>query len=239
MYWDFSWLNKRIKSTNTGWDYSSLVNKAISKSQSMLDMGTGGGEFLLSLPQLPAYTVATEAYKPNLSIAKTNLSSVGVDVAFVNDDSELPVDSDTFDLIINRHESYKPREVARILSSGGYFLTQQVGNFDNRELNRAFADNSRESSNWNLNIACRQLTAAGFDIIEKSEEFLRCDFLDIASIVYYLKGISWQIPGLNLESNDIQEKLYEIYKVIKQYGSFPTLEHRFYLKARINQAFAT
>lgn len=39
----------------------------------------------------------------------------------------MPFGDGRFDLVLNRHESFHPVEVARVLRPGGVFLTQQVG----------------------------------------------------------------------------------------------------------------
>lgn len=46
--WDFSYLGNtgRLQEFPLRWNYYNLVEQAISQSESMLDMGTGGGEFL-------------------------------------------------------------------------------------------------------------------------------------------------------------------------------------------------
>ncbi len=230
--WDFSWLDKRITTTSPTWDYRQEVINAIQHSTAMLDMGTGGGEFLLSLPCLPIQTKATEGYKPNVEVARENLSKVGIEVFYFDEDNRLPFNDNNFDLIINRHESFDEIEIKRILKPEGTFLTQQVGNFDNRELNRLFADASREDANWTLKIAEDKLEKAGFRVIEKFEEFLPCTFLDISSIIYYLNIISWQIPGLDLKSDRAIESFVRIKKIFDKVGRIDTLEHRFFIKAQ-------
>ncbi len=70
----------------------------------MLDMGTGGGEFLSSLAPFPPYTCATEAYPPNVPIAKARLEPLGIEVFQISEDNFLPIPDNTLDLVINRHE---------------------------------------------------------------------------------------------------------------------------------------
>ena len=53
----------------------------------MLDMGTGGGEFLFSLHPLPKTVYATEGYKPNVPIARQRLEPLGVKVVYFEEDS--------------------------------------------------------------------------------------------------------------------------------------------------------
>jgi hypothetical protein len=47
--WDFSYLDGRWKSESLSWNYSHLVNKYRRSTDILLDMGTGGGEFILKL----------------------------------------------------------------------------------------------------------------------------------------------------------------------------------------------
>jgi SAM-dependent methyltransferase len=123
--WDFSYLRDRmIDDTNTlPWEYNTEVAAALQTARSMLDMGTGGGEFLASLPSLPPITCATEGYKPNVPIARQRLEPLGVTVNEIETDQQLAFEDDYFDLIINRHASYAPQEVYRILRPGGLFIT--------------------------------------------------------------------------------------------------------------------
>ena len=62
------------------WGYRGMVQKRMKGIDSMLDMGTGGGEFLASLKDLPAKTYATESYVPNILIATARLEPLGVKV---------------------------------------------------------------------------------------------------------------------------------------------------------------
>ena len=134
--WDFSYLKDRYLEKKTSWNYEKYIESYIKKCLSLLDMGTGGGEFLRSLKLiLPDNTVATEGYKPNIEIARKNLSDLNIEVIEKNDDANLPFKDNSFDLIINRHESYFPKEIRRILKPNGCFITQQVGEQNNIELN--------------------------------------------------------------------------------------------------------
>ena len=90
-------------------------------------MGTGGGELLSELIPLPRHACATEGYELNLPVATKKLEPLGVKVFQYEKDDDLPFKDEEFELIINRHESYSPKEVCRILELGGYFITQQVG----------------------------------------------------------------------------------------------------------------
>ncbi|RDW17420.1 hypothetical protein CWR45_12395 [Oceanobacillus chungangensis] len=78
---------------------------------------------------LPRSIVATEAYVPNVTIAKARLEPLRVKVIQIEDDEDTnhPFEDGQFDLIINRHEYYPPKENNLC---NGLFITQQVGGLD-------------------------------------------------------------------------------------------------------------
>jgi len=58
--WDFSYITDRIYEENTPWNYIQLIKKYLKNANSLLDLGTGGGEKLHELKDLfPSKTVAT------------------------------------------------------------------------------------------------------------------------------------------------------------------------------------
>lgn len=78
--WDFSYLDGRRTEVALPWDYGARVRAAISDANSLLDMGTGGGEVLAALAPLPPSAYATEAYPPNIPVARERLGPLGVTV---------------------------------------------------------------------------------------------------------------------------------------------------------------
>ena len=117
-----------------------IVKSYMDSDKVMLDMGTGGGEFLLSLNPYRGKTYATEAYLPNIKLSRQVLIPYGIEVSEVEDVLKLPFDDNFFDLIVNRHEAYCLSEVNRILKSGWIFITQQVGEKNNKELSKFLLD---------------------------------------------------------------------------------------------------
>jgi SAM-dependent methyltransferase len=188
----------------------------------MLDMGTGGGEALSRLAARARRTVATEAWPPNVPVAGRRLLPLGIPVIQnegardnmdqdgANDGGHLPFRDGSLDLICNRHESFLAVEVSRVLAPGGSFVTQQVDYRDNDDLARLLGiETPDEPESW-MGLAERQLSEAGLVIEEAARAEQRVDFDDIAGIVYYLKAVSWSIPGYSLEKQrDRLRALYE------------------------------
>jgi len=111
--WDFSFLDNRYLAEDLPWDYKQIVESYLKKAGSLLDIDTGGGEFIADLKPLPACTVATENYGPNVALAAQRLEPLGVKVVECDAESTLPFRDRT--LVINRHGSLHVPEVLRVL----------------------------------------------------------------------------------------------------------------------------
>jgi SAM-dependent methyltransferase len=228
--WDFSYINKRgiMQESPLKWNYETFIRKYIEDANAMLDMGTGGGEFLSSLENLPEIVEATESYPPNILIAKERLEPMGINVYAVNSDEKFPIESERYDLIINRHESYDPGEIYRILKPGGYFITQQVGGKNDWELNEKLGAPEMEYIDWDLESALSKL--GNFTIEKALEDFTITRTYELSALVYYLKAIPWQIPDFDLEK--YEHGLRKIYDEIECRGHLDMTLHRFLIVAK-------
>ena len=133
--WDFSHLDGRYsEGQNLPWNYRSVIDRYRRPEHRLLDMDTGGGEFLLSLGHPYEQTAATEGYAPNVALCREALAPLGIDFRPWKAGEALPFPDETFDLVLNRHGDFDPEELWRVLRPGGVFLTQQVGAENDREL---------------------------------------------------------------------------------------------------------
>jgi len=225
--WDFSYLSGRYLEEKPSWDYRSLVLERMKGVKSMLDLATGGGEFLSSLRPLPKETFATEAYPPNVPIARARLEPLGVKLLEVSSENGLPFEDGFFELVIDRHESFDAAEVFRILKPGGLFVTQQVGPQNDKEISELFQVKS--SYHWTLEIELAELEDAGFRIVRTKDELHKSAFSDVGALVYFLKAVPWEVPGFSIERNDVQ--LRSIHALIQADGRFEVTSHRCLIEA--------
>jgi SAM-dependent methyltransferase len=228
--WDFSYLQGKMLESPLPWDYRQLVESYLASAGSLLDMGTGGGEFLDSLAALPAVTFATEGYLPNLGLAQARLAQRGVQVRQVLADNLLPFEDSTFDLVINRHEEYDPAQVWRVLKPGGHFITQQVGGLNDLDLNAMLGAPPPEYFDWCLFKTSQDLLGLGFRLLHSKQVNGWTRFTDCGSLVYYLKCIPWQIADFSIERYLDRLTLANAY--IETHGFIEFVSQRFYLVAQ-------
>src|SRR6266699_2315263 len=230
--WDFSHIiaTGRMSEAPLTWSYTSRLLMPLREAQSLLDMDTGGGEFLSLLQPFPPLTCATEGYMPNVPVARKRLEPLGVRVYGVDDSHHLPFEDSQFDLIINRHGYYSPREVMRILKPGRQFITQQVGGSINAELNMQLGAENYPYAHWTLDFAVRELQEAGWRIVEQKEDHPIKRFFDVGAIVYYLKAIPWQVPDFSVEK--YFDRLMEIQQIFERDGFVDVTFHSFFIVAR-------
>lgn len=238
--WDVSY-DQRIRITPP-WDFGAIVDAHTRLSPDLLDLGTGGGEWLNERPHLPTRTVATEGWSPNVPVARARLEPRGIDVIAVhgapdNIDQEdfspeciLPFPADDFHLVISRHESYVPSEVLRVLAPGGIFLTQQVASSGADDFYRLFdAPAPSVPVAWDLTFAVRQLERAGFTVTEKAEGFETIEFADVGALAWYLKNLPFVYPDFSIAA--ARQKLHRLHADDRRAGSLTIRQPLFWLKA--------
>ncbi len=201
--WDFSYLEGRMIEGQAPWSYTTRAAELMRQSTSALDMGTGGGERLLKLqPSWPRKVVATEDYPPNFKLATERLSPFGVQVvdARLTESGPMPFADGEFDLVLNRQSGLNAAEVARMLSPGGVFLTQQIHGMWAHDLLAIF-DAKPQWPDATPEKYVPLLEAACLTITDRREWSGGLSFKDVGAIVYYLKAVPWLVPGFSVETH--------------------------------------
>ena len=201
--WDFSYLDNRMLEEQAPWSYTTRAMQLMHQAQAALDMDTGGGERLLGMrPAWPKKMVATENYPLNFHLASERLNPLGVQVHSVRLTryDPMPFAGGEFNLVLNRHAAFNSREVTRILTPGGTFLTQQVDGHWAEDLEAVFG----ASPQWpdaTLENSLAWLQAAGLAIVTGQEYFGKLTFSDVGAIVYYLRAVPWLVPGFAVNTH--------------------------------------
>lgn len=136
--WDFS--SVKCTAEGNGIDLYSDVVQHCSPSTLLLDIGTGGGEAVLSISEKALLLVGIDQSSGMIGTALRNLKQSNTDnVRFLEMSAEkLDFPDGFFDVVSCRHSMFDAAEVARVLKKGGIFLTQQVAENDKTNLKQAF-----------------------------------------------------------------------------------------------------
>src|SRR6266699_909002 len=133
-----------------------------------------------------------------------------------------PTDA-AFDLVLASSTSFSPREIYRVLHSGGTLLTLQGGT-ERRSPDLVDAlqgtppEWTQPGQGWDIDDT---LDDAGFVTVEKIEREGATTYRDIGAVVYFLKAAPWAI--LDFEVNRYRQRLYQLHLRMKVEGGFTTV----------------
>ncbi len=233
--WDFSHIEGRYEEgQELPWDYDTVVRQYLRPGMKLLDYDTGGGEYLLTLHHPYENTCATEGYPPNVKLCQEKLIPLGIDLRECSDPSHIPFDDASFDLIINRHGDFDPKELFRLLKPGAVFMTQQVGAYNDRELvEMVLSEEESPFPELTMPIQRQAFEHAGFEILRAEEAFSSIRFFDVAAFVWFARIIEWEFPGFSVDR--CFDRLLAMQRRIETEGAVEGTTHRYLIVARKNE----
>jgi hypothetical protein len=238
--WDLTALGDRLRVAPLPWDFDAIVARYARASPDLLDLGTGGGEWVAGLPSRPPRTVATESWPPNVTVARERLAPLGAEVVVTEpapdnvsqevDEQcgELPFASGSFSLITSRHTAFVAAEVARVLSAGGTFVTQQVGG-DYGDYYEALGLPRPRAAYVDLALARAQLEHAGLAVTDGAEGVEETTFTDVGAVAWYLRLIPWTVDQFSIAGH--YDALVRLQERIDRDGPFTARLPAFWLAA--------
>lgn len=230
--WDFSHIDGRYtEQDDLPWDYRAVIEEYLHPEMKILDIDTGGGEFLLSLNHPHENIAAMENYPPNVALCKDILLPLGIDFRPGDGKGNLPFDDGRFDMVINRHGDFNAEEICRVLKPGGLFITQQVGAENDRELVELLCGETPiPFPEQYLKLTSRKFENAGFTILRGEEVFRPIRFFDVGALVWFARIIQWEFPDFAVDTH--LENLLRAQRKLEELGSIDGTIHRFLLVAQ-------
>ena len=145
--------------------------------------------------------------------------------------SKIPYDNETFDIIVNRHGNFDANELYRLLKKGGFFVTEQVGGDNERDLvEMVLPGIDPPFPHLNLKEQRKVFEDAGFQIVVAEEAYRPIKFYDVGAFVWFAHIIEWEFPGFSVDR--CFEKLLVMQKMIEEKGTIEGTIHRFLIVAR-------
>lgn len=203
--WDFS----KVKMTAEGvkWQFYDEVTQRCLPSDRLLDIGTGGGETLLSIAHAASLLVGIDISSGMMHTANRNLDSFNqTNVQFLQMNADnLDFPRNFFHVVSCRHSPFHAKEVVKVLVDNGIFLTQQVSENDKFNMKQAFGRGQASGvvDGTLKNRYIEELNEAGFKDIQSFEYDATEYFETYEDLVFLLKHTPI-IPNFGKYNHDFE-----------------------------------
>ena len=166
-----------------------------------------------------------------MALCRERLLPLGIDFRAGDGAAVLPFPDHSFDLILNRHGDVNAGDVARLLKPGGFFLTEQVGAENDRELVELLLGKlPLPYPDQTLERMARALTDAGLTICRGETCFRPILFYDVGALVWFARILPWEFPGFSVDA--CQAALFQAQETLEETGCIAGRIHRFLIVAR-------
>ena len=138
--WDFSKINFVAEYENN-WDMYEEIKKYSNEKSLILDLGTGGGEKVISnMPKNVGMIIGTDLSPKMIETANENLKGhQDVKAKFaVMDNLKIEFPDKLFDIVSARHTIINAKEIYRVLNENGVLIIRGVDKYDSWDLKELF-----------------------------------------------------------------------------------------------------
>lgn len=137
--WDFSQI-KYEEQYLTQWNMYDILRKNSNSQSRILDLGTGGGEKVLTQFPEALEILATDFSEEMIKTAKYNLSKTDKrNITFRQmDNLNMDTPNDYFDIVVARHTCIEAKQIYNTLKSNGILILRGVDKLDCWQLKRLF-----------------------------------------------------------------------------------------------------
>jgi len=201
--------------------YISKIRSVLKPSMRLLDIGCGTGHIIQELSRYykSAIFVGLDISPAMLKIATANTKEFPNVILIEGDGLKLPFPDGSFDIVITRLAEYSPKEVYRVLKSGGYFFEYGVGPEADKEIVEFFPDRiekenfffPRRLEEWKAEV-CEDIKNVGLVVVD-IEEHKENDYYQNEEEIMNLIEMVPLVKNFDREKDKrVIDKLVEKYK---------------------------
>lgn len=229
---DPSWLAAVCREEPLPWDFARKAKDFLKPGVRLLYIGAGGGEELLALGHDPRLTSVTVDNDADWQLCQKRLVPLGMTVKRYKGTGEaLPFADAGFDLVLNDGQPLALEETARVLRPGGFFVTQQTGGMNGRDLARRLLPGCQAPGvDFNLENQLPGFRRAGFRIIQRDQAYPKIRFAGIGGLCRYARSRPGEFPGFSVEA--CFERLLRLQEELESRGFVEMLGHRFLITGK-------
>lgn len=224
--WDFSRMS--VERAPVTWEYLDVVSAFLRPTDVVLDIGTGGGERLLSLADKYLRAVGVDPDPDMVRVARENAAR-HTNVQFLPGSAERLdlLDDGAFDVVLTRHAPTFAPELDRMTKAGGVFICQGVGSRNMANIRQAFNAGSTAHHEDDHQSLVSELTTRGWRVVAEGYYDVRYWVRDLPSLIFWFQALA----GTNEVPEDFNIATHHgvINTLIRQFGSsrgLETNEHR-------------
>ncbi len=217
--WDFSDI-KRTDECLTDWDMTAIINKLAKKDFRILDLGTGGGEKVLSCFPDVKEILGTDFSEAMVETAQENLKKSGKKNISFRTMNNLKMDTPDkyFDMVVARHTCIDPVQIYKTLKPGGFLVVRGVDMMDCFEIKRLFGRGQAFRDKKPIShIDYEAILDAGFKDVElvpiHTREYYHTpeDLFALLNRVPILEDFSETDPAEDFSHHEIEPEIFEKY----------------------------
>ena len=208
------------------YDEKEILGRYVNPTSHLAYLSIDGGKFVREANLFTEATFDVEPFGDVESI-KVALEDLPVQVTKLTPSRQMPFKDERIDVVMCQYSNYDKYEVKRVLKNGGYFVVNQNGTTNLKELFTMYMP-FRVKGVWDAFSCVGTLEEAGMKVVEKYEDYGTIRFTTLASLYTYFKNNAGDFSDMT----KYQMFYIQALKSIKEKGYYELSTHKFIVVAQ-------
>lgn len=224
-------LNNRVEDhsyviSERQYDEKDILKQYVDANTHLAYLSIDGGKFARECNLFPEATFVVEPYG-DIAKVKEDMADLPVQVTKLTPSRQMPFKDERIDVVMCQFANYEKDEILRVLKKDGYFIVNQNGTTNYKELLNLYVP-FKIKGTWDAFSCVQSLEDAGMSIIDKYEEYGTIRFTNVNQISSYFAQVSPDFADIEKYKVFYTNALNEI----KTHGFYELTTHRFLVVAK-------